>query len=72
MKIKFLGKIIPYNNTKIKLKLSSKIGTIFINLYEDYILPNSEIEKKCIATRNLDPFINLSIIFLKQIIEKPT
>ena len=60
--------LVIFKMNKLNLELNYKTGTSFVNLFQDF-LKDSHIEKKCVASRNLDFFSNLNPQFLKQIAE---
>jgi len=59
--------MVDFQNRKIDFTFSLKEGSIFINLYEDY-MDNGEIKKALIAKRNLDLFTSVNEKFLNNII----
>lgn len=63
------GRIVNFRKTPLTLALEYMTGSIFINVYEDF-LRETKIEKLLIASRNLDVFSNVSRAFLLRILMK--
>ena len=61
------GNKIDFKLNRVELNFRLKDGSIFINLYEDYV-KNGQQYKNCVATRNLDLFTNVNHKFLNDLV----
>ena len=61
------GNKIDFKLNRVELNFRLKDGSIFINLYENYV-KNGQQYKICIATRNLDLFTNVNHKFLNDLV----
>lgn len=63
------GRLVNFRKTQLTLNLDYMTGTIFLNVYEDFLREN-RIDKTLVARRNLDLFSNLSRSFILKLLIK--